>query len=170
MPELIRLEIAEMPELCLVGRELRVDMKTQTEHNPIPAFWDDCMRDGTLGPLERQEEFLHSPDYFGLMTDWDFAAGEFSYTVGMLMKPGCAVPDGYTQRKLGPCRACVSWIRGKDTMDVAGPAHEMTEDALRARGETNESMSWCMEGYNCPRYTTPDANGTITMDYYIPLD
>jgi len=42
--------------------------------------------------------------------------------------------------------------------------------ALTSLGYTNNDMTWCMELYNCPRFTEPDAQGNIILDYYIPID
>ena len=28
---------------------------------------------------------------------------------------------------------------------------------------------WCFERYNCPRYTTPDENGNVILDYAVSI-
>jgi hypothetical protein len=35
--------------------------------------------------------------------------------------------------------------------------------------EWKPANSWCFERYNCPRYTTPEENGKVTLDYCVYL-
>ena len=48
------------------------------------------------------------------------------------------------------------------------PAHELTNKAMEEKGYINDGFAWSMELYNCPRFTTPDEQGRIILDYYIP--
>lgn len=171
MGKLIRLETKELPGLVVVGKELRYSMEALMKgDNRIGAFWGACFSEGVMEPLEAQPEYVYDESYVGIMLDWDKGDGDFSYIVGMLMKPGAVVPGGYVSRELAKGTAAVGFIQGKDTPDVCGNAHEETEKALREAGHSNAQMRWCMELYNCPRFTTPDEDGRIILDYYIPLD
>ena len=168
---LIKLQIHTLPQLIVVGKEIRYSMDAHMKgDNRMPALWDECFAAGVFAPLEAQTDMVFDDAYVGIMLDWDRGDGDFSYIVGLLMKPGCAVPEGYAARELTPCEAAVGWIQGKDTQDVCGAAHELTMEALRSQGRSCDSMKWCMELYNCPRFTTPQDNGLIILDYYIPCD
>jgi predicted transcriptional regulator YdeE len=170
MSELIKFEVVELPKLLLVGKEIRYSMEEQmTGQNRLPAFWGACFAENIFAPLEAQAEQVYDPAYVGVMVDWDRGDGEFSYIVGMLMKEGAAVPEGYQSRELDACRAAVGWIKGVEA-EVYQSAHSLTEHELRGQGYTGEKMRWCMELYNCPRFTQPDENGEIILDYYIPID
>lgn len=62
----------------------------------------------------------------------------------------------------------VGWIQGleKETYSIA---HEFTQKAMEERGyKADEDAIWCMELYNCPRFTKPMESGEIILDYYIP--
>ena len=171
MAELVRFEIISFPAMKLIGKEIRYSMAVHMQgDNRIPGFWDKCFNDGTFTWLEAQKDFIYDPAYVDVMLDWDKGDGEFSTIVGMLMKNGASVPDGCVTRDLPASKVAVGWVRGKDTMDCCAAAHQLTEQKLRADGYTNDKMTWCMELYNCPRFTTPDDNGDIILDYYIPLD
>ncbi len=166
MSKLIQLEIRELGAWCVAGKEIRVEMGGE---NPIPAFWDACFADGTFSTLEAQKDWVLCPDYVGFMTDWQESSNTFTYVCGMMMKPGCPVPGGgFVSRPVAASSAAVGWIQGADTQDVCMQAHEYTNKALEEKGYTCEGFSWSMELYNCPRFTTPDAQGQITLDYYIP--
>ena len=171
MGRLVKFEIGDIPDILLVGKEIRHNMEEQMKgNNPLPGFWDKCFSEGIFEPLEKQESSIFDDAYVGIMTDWATGDGCFSYIVGMLMKPDAIVPQGFISRKIKAVKAGIGWIQGKDVSDVCSNAHELTEQKLKADGHSCEKMSWCMEFYNCPRFTTPDGNGEIILDYYIPLD
>ncbi len=170
MARLIKFDVKEMPKLHVIGKELRYSEDAHMKgDNRIPAFWDTCFADGTFAALEQQAEYIFDDAYIGIMLDWDKGDGNFSYVCGMLFKEGAAVPDGFVKKELAATKAAVGWIQGKDTADVCMAAHKLTEKAIRENGYSHEGMKWCMELYNCPRFTTPDENGEIVLDYYIPV-
>ena len=171
MGELIKFEIGELPDILIVGKEIRHSMEALMKgDNPIPAFWDLCFSEGIFAELEDQSGNIHDPAYVGVMVDWDRGDGDFSYIVGMLMKTGADVPDGFICREVNATKVAIGWIKGADVADVCSKAHEYTEKALKAEGFTCKKITWCMELYNCPRFTEPDENGDIILDYYIPID
>ncbi|MBL4935063.1 GyrI-like domain-containing protein [Clostridium sp. YIM B02515] len=171
MGELIKLEVKKLPRLKLIGKELRYNMEVHMKgDNRIPSFWDKCFADNTFSPLENQPDFVYDNSYVGVMLDWDKGDGDFSYIVAMLMKDGVSVPDGYFCRDIEETDVAIGWIKGKNTADVCSIAHSLTEQALKKKGYKCDKMKWFTELYNCPRFTTPDENGDIILDYYIPID
>ena len=168
MSELIRFEIRELPRLYLVAKELRYSMEALMQgDNRLPAFWGQCFGDGTFETLDKCGAPYEDASV-GLMADWDKGDGDFSYLIGVLFTSPVEIPAGFIGRTLEPCSAAIGWLRGKDTADVCGDAHEKVEAALREKGLSCDNMPWSMELYNCPRFTTPDENGLLTLDYYIP--
>ncbi len=171
MGKLVRFEVQDQPRALVVGKEIRASMEEQAKgNNLLPALWDKCFAENAFAPLEAQADFIIDDAYIGIMLDFGLGDGNFTYIVGMLLKEGATVPESYVSRTLEPCKVAVSWIQGNDTGDVCSAAHELTQKALQEAGHTCERMQWCMELYNCPRFTTPDENGQIILDYYIPLD
>lgn len=171
MGKLIKFEVTDLPDILLVGKEIRHSMEEQMKGiNPIPAFWDGCFAEGIFSILEKQEDSIFNRDYAGVLTDWDKGDGDFSYIIGMLMKPGADVPEGYVSRHIKATKIAIAWIQGKDVADVCMNAHELTEQTLKAEGHNCDKMKWSMELYNCPRFTKPDENGQIILDYYIPIN
>lgn len=171
MAKLIRLEPVELPGLLAVGRVLRAPMEAlMAGENPIPAFWEQCFGDGTFTALEASADGLWDPSYIGLMADFRGKEGMFSYLCGMLFREGADLPEGFEALPIPAGRATLGWVRGQDAGDVCGAAHALTVQGLQAAGQSCERMAWTMELYNCPRFTTPDEEGRVTLDYYIPLD
>ncbi len=169
MAKLIKLETIDFPKVYVVGKEIKVKMEdVMGANNPIGAFWGKCMSDGTFEELSKLK--VYSNDYVGFMTDWDMGTDYFVYSVGMLFNESTTPSSEYTVREIAPAKVAVSWVQGKDTADVCSNAHTITEEALREKGLAMSSVGWCMEVYNNPRYTTPDENGTIILDYYVPVE
>ena len=48
--------------------------------------------------------------------------------------------------------------------------HDMCLEELKARHLIRKENDWCFERYNCPRFTTPDANGNVILDYAVSIE
>lgn len=171
MAEFVKLTITPIPRLYAVGKALRADMNaTMGPDNPLPAFWGQCMQDKTLDTVQAQyKDQLYSNDQIGLMYDWQGGDGLFTYMIGMLLteKP-TTLPEGYETFTLSPIDVAIGWVRGKNGPDLFQPAHKMTEEALAQAGYIADDIPWSLELYNCPRFTTPDADGNVILDYWLP--
>ena len=42
--------------------------------------------------------------------------------------------------------------------------------AMKALGFKRKEDDWCFERYNCPRFTTPDEEGNVILDYGISIE
>lgn len=47
--------------------------------------------------------------------------------------------------------------------------HNMCLEELKTHGFLRKEDDWCFERYNCPRFTTPDENGNVILDYGIAI-
>lgn len=137
------------------------------KENPIPAFWDKCFSDGTFTKLEELREYHIDKSYVGWMGDWN-TDNKFTYLCGMIMKPNTPVPEGFVYRDIPASTVATGWIQGLEK-DVYSVAYDYTLKALEDQGyNVDEESPWCMELYNCPRFTSPMENGEIILDFYIP--
>lgn len=165
MSKLIQLEIKPLPAFRIIGKEIRVRMGGE---NPIPAFWSRCFADGTFSVLEAMGDSVFCGDYVGFMCDYQSADGCFTYLCGMMMKPGAGIPEGFGSRDVADSTVAVGWIQGPEK-DNYPAAHTMTEQEMGKQGFVADGPAgWCMELYNCPRFTQPMENGDVILDYYIP--
>ena len=163
MADLIKINFIEMPHVLVLGKTLEVDWTKIHEFNPIPAFWDDCFKEGMFKKLEKIKDYVYDPAYVGYMN-------MHSYTCGMIMKLGCPMPQGdFTRHEIMPTKVAVGWIKGHED-DVFMNAHKLTEKELEEWGYMyNPACKWSMEFYNCPRFTEKDEEGRVILDYYIPV-
>ena len=165
MSQLVKFEVEDLPAMRIVGKAVypKMDMK----ENPIPAFWGQCFGDDTFSTLEAQASDVLDASYVGFMCDWS-GTGHFTYICGMMMKAGCSVPEGFAYKDCAPAKAAIGWIQGQEKENYDA-AHQFTQGEMEKQGyQFDEQAQWCMELYNCPRFTQPMENGDVILDYYIP--
>lgn len=165
MSSLANFQIRPLPALRVIGKAVypKMDMK----ENPIPAFWDQCFADGTFKTLTDLPAEHIDKDYVGFMCEWDGKV-TFTYICGMLLAAGTPVPDGFIYKDIPASTVAVGWIQGPEK-DNYQAAHAMTQQELEKRGyQCDNAAGWCMEYYNCPRFTQKQPNGDVILDYYIP--
>lgn len=171
MDELIKFEIIKLPKIYIVGKEIRYsDEALNKGDNRLPGFWDKCYKENTFAPLESQKEYIFDGAHAGVFLDWYAGDGDFSYIVGMLMKEGMSVPEGYFARELAETDAALCWIKCKSITETRTVPFESTAKAIKEIGRDCANMKWCIDLYHRSRSTIPDENGDVILDCYIPLD
>lgn len=167
MAELIDHKIIELPTLYAVGAQLDV---LNSGDNPIPAQWRAAFQAGLFKRLERLPD-AYSADMMGVIHSWPGDMSRFYYIIGMLFNsPVLDLPEGCVQQELTGGPTLCGYVRGRDASYTIAQAHDLT--LARAQGlgyEFDLARLWLLEGYNCPRFTQPDAQGRIIFDYYIPV-
>lgn len=94
------------------------------------------------------------------------AAG-FEYWIGVLAAPEHPVPEGYEAVRIPEGDLGVCFLYGKEnSADLFGmEAHNACVQAWADLGWHPQPDVWYLERYNCPRYTVPDENGNVILDY-----
>lgn len=165
MAKLVNFQINQLQDYRIIGKAIYTMMGIK--ENPIPSFWGKCFEDGTFEQLEEMDDYHIDNSYVGWMGDWK-EDGTFTYICGMLMKQNTPVPEGYIYRDVPASTVAIGWIQGLEK-DIYPVAHEITQKAMEEKGyRADYGEGWCMELYNCPRFTTPMENGEVILDYYIP--
>lgn len=91
--------------------------------------------------------------------------------IGMFFSVDTEVPQGFAYVDMEPLAYAVCYLCDKEgsgdffTMDT----HNMCLEALKANGFQRKEDDWCFERYNCPRFTTPDEEGNVILDYGIAI-
>lgn len=132
--------------------------------------WGEWWANGWFEPLDR---LPHMP----IVGDSTMAAlrvvnGEVEYWIGYFCPAGTEAPEGYEAVDIGPRRYAVLWKRGDEKNgELYGlESHNLALEELRRRGWIRVEDDWCFERYNCPRFTTPDAEGRVILDYGISVE
>lgn len=171
MNELVKFEIMRLPKISIIGKELRYsDEALNKGDNRLPDFWHTCYQEDIFTPLESQTEFIFDSSHAGVFLDWYLGDGDFSYIVGMLMKEGATVPEGYYARELAQTDVALCWVKCKAITQTRTVPFESTAKAIKEIGRNCANMKWCSDLYHRSRSTIPDENGDVIVDCYIPLD
>ena len=171
MNEVVKLEVIKLPKLFIVGKEFSYSHEAlDNGDNRLPAFWEECIEGNIFTNLESQEDFIYNNSHTGVFFDWYLGDGNFTYIVGMLMKDGFTIPNGYVARELAETEAALLWVKCKELKETRAIPFESTNKAIKNIGRDFSKMKWCIDLYDAFRSTTPDENGYVILDCYIPLD
>ena len=167
MPELVHFQTIEIPDLLAVGKNIRV--RLGPDMSVIGERWGKYTQDGTFDTLKALAGFIHDPAYVGFMNGYDPATNEMNYLIGMLMKPGVPVPEGFTSFAVPAGKVGVGWIKGRqdNVSEICHRGWELTGNKIK---ETGMATKWCwgMEVYTS-RFNSPDADGNIIVDIWLPV-
>ena len=171
MNEIVKCEVVKLPKIYIAGKEIRhSDKALNCGDNRLPSFWNQCYENDVFAVLESQPEYIFDMSHVGVFMDWDLGDGEFSYIVGMLMKSGAAIPEGYSMRELKETDVAHCWVKTKSLLDTRTVPFESTARAIKEIGRSFGNMQWCADIYHPLRSVEPDENGEVILDCYIPLD
>ena len=134
-------------------------------------LWGEWFAKGWFAILEELDAAVGTDNgYLGFMRckEEDFD-NTFEYWIGMFVAPDAAIPEGFAYIDMPESDLAVAWIQGPDdgglyaAEDECMPhfeAHGMGKWYQDAKGR-----GYFFERYNCPRYTTPDEQGNVILDY-----
>ena len=91
----------------------------------------------------------------------------FEYWIGEFTAPGTPVPDGFLYRDYPPSALGVCWISGTEESVyslVDACAGKLAEAGLEILRDEDGAV-WAFERCGCPRFTTPDEQGNIILDF-----
>lgn len=132
--------------------------------------WGEWWANDSFAPLEK---LPHMP----IVGDSTMAAmrvvnGELEYWIGFFCPSDVVAPEGYDAVDIGPRKYAVLWKRGEEhNGELYGlDAHNLCLDELKRNKWIRREDDWCFERYNCPRFTTPNAEGKVILDYGISVE
>lgn len=167
-----------LPSLRFIGK-----CYTATDRGIDEGFgnkWGEWFENGWFNELEKLGNLQDvETGYIGLMgcSEKD---NSFQYWIGIFLPENTTVPENYEFIDIPESEVGVCWIHGQaDNGELFGlEPHNMCLSKLQEnnigtyrdgfKGE-KEKWWWFFERYNCPRFTTPDENGKVILDYGIYL-
>lgn len=167
MAEIIKCYKERLPALRFIGKKYTDKDRV---YGGFGAKWGEWFQNGWFDELEKLGVLSENGNaYLGLMK---WAEGSFEYWIGIFFPENTLVPEGYGYvdfigSDIGTC-----WIYGFEQNDNIYGMHDecvakMMEEGFDFQddfGDGNKQF-WFFERYNCPRFTTPDENGKIILDY-----
>lgn len=97
--------------------------------------------------------------------------GTPEHWLGMFFASGTAVPEGFQAAEMQPMEYAVCYLYGSpDNGELFSmEAHNQCLAALAEQGLHRKEDDWCFQRCNCPRFTAPDEQGNVILDYGISI-
>lgn len=153
--KIIRIEKEIWPACVLIGKR--------------GTNWGEWWGNDWFAPLEKQPALPENGDaYIGAVR---IVNGQPERWIGMYFPEGTPVPEGYEAVNIPTMSYAVCYLRaGEGSADFYTPAtHALCLEALKEQGLLRREDDWCFERCNCPRFTTPDEEGMVVLDYGIAV-
>ena len=132
--------------------------------------WGEWWENDWFSVLEKNERLSVNGDaYIGAVHIVD---GMPEYWIGMFFPVNTEVSEGFDFVDIDSLDYAVCYLQDKEgsgdfyTMET----HNLCLENLKLLGFKRKEDDWCFERYNCPRYTMPDNNGNVILDYGISIE
>ena len=162
--EIVQIVREDTPAVQLIG-------KRYLATDDFGEAWEQWWHNGWFEPLDELpgRALINQDAYCSAKR---IVNGALEYWIGMFFEPSVHAPGGYESVHLGPMSFAVCWLRDQEgSPDLTGlPAHNQCLEAMAKQGFRRKEDDWCFERYQCPRYTTPDAEGRVILDYGIAIE
>ncbi len=92
--------------------------------------------------------------------------------IGELFPVDTEVPEGFDYVDMEPLEYAVCYLYDKENSGefYTKDTHNMCLEELKAHHLKRKEDDWCVERYNCPRFTTPDEEGNVILDYAVSIE
>ena len=135
------------------------------------ANWGEFWANGWFDILENQPGLLSVNDN-GYSEAIRVINGQPEHWLGMFFSEGIPVPEGFESVDIPATEYAVCYLYGSpdsgELFDYA--AHEQCLALLKEQGLQRKEDDWCFKRCSCPRFTTPDEQGKVILDYGISIE
>lgn len=152
-----------LPAVKLIGKRFTEDERDAS--GTFAGHWGQAFQEGWFDVIMRNKSATGvSDDYLGVMRTREGDGME--YWIGMFRAPNAEVPAGFSAADIPGGDVGVCWLYGNEKNgELHGmEASNLSMTALKEAGFVDDDAGWFLERYNCPRFTTPDAQGNVILD------
>lgn len=162
MAEIIKTFREDVPAMRFIGKK----------YPGFGGWWGEWFANGWFDQIEQAMGGSQA-----ILSIWENGAGyiglerraegqPFEYWLGMFTPPDTLVPDGFDYIDFPSAGLGTCWIHGKENEvhDTSG-CYPALDNAGLKPWRDDRGGSWSFENCLCPRYTTPDEQGNIILDY-----
>ncbi len=164
MASIIKVYKETAPALMLVGKAYYEE--DRDAYGTYSGKWKEWFAKGWFSSLGAQGRPCFGGGYVGAMR---MNEGVFEYWIGMLMEENTAIPAGFSGVAVSGGAYATAWIQGKDEPALY-EMHDACMAAFTQKGWKIAKDAWYIERYSCPRFTQPDENGEVILDYVVSLE
>lgn len=155
---ILHTEVENAPAVRFIGKKYRNG-----------SYWHEWWENGWFSVLEKGDlSPLNDGGYIGLMRD---GPNGFEYWIGMFFEEGEKVPSGFDYLDLPQHQYAVCYLHGNPTSGelFGGEPYRLCLEYLEDLNMEYCPCEWRFERYSCPRWTSPDENGDVTLDMAFAL-
>ena len=155
-------------------------LKTDYENCPATRFigkkymgsvnWEEWWTNNWFDILESMQGLpINDNGYIGAV---HIVEGMPEHWIGMFFPANTEVPSGFEYVDIDPLDYAVFYLYGTENSNefYTMETHDMCLEELKRHHWKRKENDWCFERYNCPRFTTPDADGNVILDYAISIE
>lgn len=173
MAEITAVYRQSLPAMRFIGKCYGDEQRSNAD-GTFSHHWEDWFANNWFEPLEAHApSSAHYEDTDATIGVMRAKEGEpFEYWIGMFCTKDAPVPKGYRHLDFDAMDLGVVWLRdhaehiyGND--DAC--AKRLTQDGYAITSGKDGAM-YTLERYACPRFTTPDEQGSITLDICFPIE
>ncbi len=157
--EILEVKKESCPKARLIGKK----------YEGIPN-WGEWWENNWFETLETNQRLSFNGDaYIGGV---HIVNGMPEYWIGMLFPENTEVPEGFEYVDIAPLDYAICYLYDKEnssefyTIDT----HNQCLEKLKEYNWKRKEDDWCLERYNCPRFTTVDEKGNVILDYAISIE
>ena len=157
--KILELKKESCPKTRFIGKKYEGD-----------ANWGEWWENNWFAVLEEKECLSFNGDaYIGAV---HIVNGMPERWIGMFFPSNTEAPEGFDYVDIEPLDYAVCYLYNKEgsgdfyTMET----HNLCLEKLKSLGFKRKEDDWCFERYNCPRFTTPDEEGNVVLDYGISIE
>ncbi|MDR1822160.1 MAG: hypothetical protein LBQ91_06970 [Oscillospiraceae bacterium] len=167
--EIINAVREDYPALRFIGKRY-----TNADCDPVTGMfsnkWEQWHSEGLFGALAGHAN--PAPEHGDSCLAFMGADGEeFEYWIGIFFPEGTPVPDGFDVADIPALSAGVCYIKGTEPdiyLQHDRCVAELLAEEITASTDLAKPRRWfAFERYSCPRYTEPDGQGNVILDYGI---
>ena len=132
--------------------------------------WGEWWENDWFSVLEKNERLSVNGDaYIGAVHIVD---GMPEYWIGMFFPVNTEVSEGFDFVDIDSLDYAVCYLQDKEGSGdfYTMKTHNLCLEKLKSLEFKRKEDDWCFERYNCPRYTMPDNNGNVILDYGISIE
>ena len=162
MAEIVKTFREEVPAMRFIGKK----------YPGFGGWWGEWFANGWFDAVEKA---MGGTD--AILKIWENGGGyvglerrapdqPFEYWLGMFTPADTSVPDGFSCVDFPAIGLGTCWIKGKEkeVHNTKACRGEIEAIGLKLWKDADGGV-WSFENCTCPRFTSPDADGNIIMDY-----
>lgn len=157
--EILEVKKESCPKARLIGKR----------YEGVPN-WGEWWENNWFEILETNQRLSFNGDaYIGGV---HIVNGMPEHWIGMLFPENTEVPEGFEYVDIAPLDYAICYLYDKEnssefyTIDT----HNQCLEKLKEYNWKRKEDDWCLERYNCPRFTTVDEKGNVILDYAISIE